>query len=168
MQSRQESFPTSSLACNCIARAQNCLHRDIFCIFQNPLTVVLRSSSRESGRCGKDPSMQNAISVSLLLLFSCQVMSDSLRLHGLQHTRPPCPSSSLGVCPSSCPLIWWFSSTDWSSNHLILCYLLLLLPSIFPSIRVFSNELAICIRWPKYWSFSFRISPTRVFRVDFL
>ena len=46
------------------------------------------------------------------------------------------------------------------SNHLILCYSLLLLPSIFPSIRVFSNESALCIRWPKYWSFSFSISPS--------
>ena len=46
------------------------------------------------------------------------------------------------------------------SNHLILCRPLLLLPSIFPSIRVFSNELVICIRWPKYWSFSFNISPS--------
>ena len=46
------------------------------------------------------------------------------------------------------------------SNHLILCHLLLLLPSIFPSIRVFSNESALCIRWPKYWSFSFSISPS--------
>ena len=46
------------------------------------------------------------------------------------------------------------------SNHLILCRPLLLLPSIFPSIRVFSNELALCIRWPKYWSFSFSISPS--------
>ena len=46
------------------------------------------------------------------------------------------------------------------SNHLILCYPLLLLPSIFPSIRVFSNELALHIRWPKYWSFSFKISPS--------
>ena len=46
------------------------------------------------------------------------------------------------------------------SNHLILCHPLLLLPSIFPSIRVFSNELVLCIRWPKYWSFSFTISPS--------
>ena len=46
------------------------------------------------------------------------------------------------------------------SNHLILCRPLLLLPSIFPSIRVFSNELGFCIRWPKYWSFSFSISPS--------
>ena len=45
------------------------------------------------------------------------------------------------------------------SNYLILCHLLLLPPSIFPSIRVFSNESALCIRWPKYWSFSFNISP---------
>ena len=46
------------------------------------------------------------------------------------------------------------------SNHLILCHPLLLPPSIFPSIRVFSNESALCIRWPKYWSFSFNISPS--------
>ena len=60
------------------------------------------------------------------------------------------------------------------SNHLILCCPLLLLPSIFPSIRVFSNESALCIRWPKYWSFSFNISPSNEhpglssFRMDWL
>ena len=60
------------------------------------------------------------------------------------------------------------------SNYLILCHLLLLLPSIFPSIRVFSNELAVCSRWPKYWSFSFSISPSSEysglisFRMDWL
>ena len=60
------------------------------------------------------------------------------------------------------------------SNHLILCRPLLLLPSIFPSIRVFSNESALCIRWPKYWSFSFNISPSNeysgliFFRMDWL
>ena len=59
-----------------------------------------------------------------------------------------------------------------SSNHLVLCYPLFLLPSIFPSIRVFSNELALQIRWPKYWSFSFNISPSNEysglisFRID--
>ena len=58
------------------------------------------------------------------------------------------------------------------SSHLILCHPLLLLPSIFPSIRVFSNESALCIRWPKYWSFSFSISPANEysgltsFRID--
>ena len=60
------------------------------------------------------------------------------------------------------------------SNHLILCHPLLLPPSIFPSIRVFINESALCIRWPKYWSFSFNISPSNehpgliFFRVDWL
>ena len=49
------------------------------------------------------------------------------------------------------------------SNHLILCRPLLLLPLIFPSIRVFSNELALCIRWPRYWSFSFNISPSNAY-----
>ena len=51
------------------------------------------------------------------------------------------------------------------SNHLILCHPLLLLPTIFPSIRVFSNESALCIRWPKYWRFSFSISPSNIFVV---
>ena len=56
-----------------------------------------------------------------------------------------------------------------SSNHLILCHPLLLLPSIFPSIRVFSSESVLCIRWPKYWSFRFSINPsTEYSRVDFL
>ena len=55
------------------------------------------------------------------------------------------------------------------SNHLILCHTLLVLPSIFPSIRVFSNESALRIRWPKYWSFSFSISPCNVIlRADLL
>ena len=60
------------------------------------------------------------------------------------------------------------------SNHLILCHTLLLMLSIFPSIRVFSSQSALCIRWPKYWSFSFNISPTNehpgliCFRMDWL
>ena len=60
------------------------------------------------------------------------------------------------------------------SNHFILCHPLLLLPSIFPSIRVFSNESVLCIRWPEYWSFSFSISPSNEysglisFRMDWL
>ena len=60
------------------------------------------------------------------------------------------------------------------SNHIILCHPILLLPSIFPSIRIFSNESALCIRWPKYWSFSFNVSPTNEhpglisFRMDWL
>ena len=86
------------------------------------------------------------------LLFSCSVMSDSLQPHGLQHTRLLCPSPSPGVCSNSCPL------NQLPSNHLILCCPLLLLPSVFPSVRDFSNEVALHITWPGYWSFSFSIS----------
>ena len=81
-------------------------------------------------------------------------MSDSLQPHELQHARPSCPSPTPRVC--------WNPSIDsvTPSNHLILCHPLLLLPSIFPYIRVFSNESALCIRWSKYWSFSFSIIPS--------
>ena len=77
----------------------------------------------------------------------------TLRPHGLQHTRLPCSSPTPRAYSNSCP----FKSV-MPSNHLILCHPLLLLPSIFPSIRVFSNELVLHIRWPKYWRFSFSIS----------
>ena len=73
---------------------------------------------------------------------------DSLRPHGLQHARLPCPSSSPGACSNSCPWSRWCHPTISSAS-------LLLLPSIFSSIRVSSNELVLHIRWPKYWSFSF-------------
>ena len=66
-------------------------------------------------------------------------------IHGLQHSRLPWPLLS----PSRSLLIFMFTESMMPSNHLILCLPLLLLPSIFPSIRVFSNELALCIRWPK-------------------
>ena len=86
----------------------------------------------------------------ILLLFSCSVLSDSLWPHVLQHARLSCPPLSLGVCSDSCPLSWWW----------YLCHSLFLLSSIFPSVRVFSSESALCIRWPKYWGFSFNISPS--------
>ena len=79
----------------------------------------------------------------------------SLWHHGLQHARLPCPSPSPRACWNSCPLSRW-----WPSNHFILCHPLFLLPSIFSSIRVFSNETASRIKQPKYWSFSFKISPS--------
>ena len=79
-------------------------------------------------------------------------MSDSLWPHGLQHARLLCPSLSPGVCSNSCPL----SRECYLTSHLYL----LLLSSIFPSIKVFSNELALGIRWPKYWSFHLNISPS--------
>ena len=73
-----------------------------------------------------------------------------------QHARLPCPSPSPRACSNS------FMSTEsvMPSNHLILFRPRLLLPSIFPSIRVFSNESALRIRWPEYWSFSLNISPS--------
>ena len=83
------------------------------------------------------------------------VMSDSLRPHEPQHAGPPCPSPTPGVHPKPMSI-----ESVMPSNHLILCWPLLLLPPIPPSIRVFSNESILCIRWPKYWSFSFNISPS--------
>ena len=100
--------------------------------------------------------------------FSRSVVSDSLRPHGLQHARPPCLSPTSGVYSNSFPLSRWCHPTISS------CPPLLLLPSIFPSIRVFSSESVLCIRWPKYWSFSFSISPSNEhsglisFRMDWL
>ena len=85
---------------------------------------------------------------------------------------PVLPSLSPGVCSNSCPLNQWTISEP--SNHLILCHPLLLLSSIFPSITVFSNESILRISWPKYWSFSFNITPSKEipgltsFRMDWL
>ena len=101
-----------------------------------------------------------------LVQFSHSVASDSLWPHELQHASPPCHHQ----LPE-------FTQTHaiepvMPSNHLILCCPLFLLPSIFPSLRVFSNESALLIRWPKYWSFSFNISPSNEysglisFRID--
>ena len=153
--------------------------------------------------------------------FSYSVMSSSLRPHGPQHTRPPCPSPTPGVYPNSCPLsqwchptisssvspfsscpqaflasesvpISWLFATPWTAahqaslsinnsqtllklvsidsvmptNHLILCCPLLLLPSIFPSIRVFSDESVFPTRWPKFQLQ--RHSFQWTFRTDFL
>ena len=95
----------------------------------------------------------------LFLFFLSQsvqsVMSNSLWPHGLEHVSLPCPTPTPGAYWNSCPLSLWYQS-----NHLILCHPLLLLSSIFSSIRVFSNESFLHIRWPKYWSFSFNISPS--------
>ena len=94
-------------------------------------------------------------SVFYIQFSSVSQLCPTLQPHELQHTRLPCPSPTPRVHPNLCPL-----SLVMSSSHLTLCRTLLLLPSIFPSIRVFSNKLALCIRWPKYWSFSFSVSPS--------
>ena len=90
----------------------------------------------------------------------------SLRLHGPQHTRLPCPSPSPKACSISCPWSRWCRPTIWSS----------VVPSppasVFSSIRGFSKDLALCIKWPKYQNFSFIISPSNEysglisFRID--
>ena len=91
--------------------------------------------------------------VQLSVQFSCSVMYDSLQPHVLQHTSPSITNSR--------SLLKFISIRSLTPpNHLILCSPLLLLPSIFPSIRVFSNKSVLRIRWPKYWSFSFTISPS--------
>ena len=102
--------------------------------------------------------------------FSYSVMSNSFWPHEPQHARPP----SLSITNSWSPPKPMSIELVKPSNHLILCRPLLLLPSIFPSIRVFSNESALCMRWPKYWTYSFNISPTNEhpglisFRMDWL
>ena len=85
--------------------------------------------------------------------FSRSVVSDSLRPRESQHARPPCPLPTPRVHSDSLP------SSPWC--HLILGRPLLLLPPISPSIRVFSNESTLPMRWPKYWSFSFSIIPSK-------
>ena len=89
-----------------------------------------------------------------ILLFSCSVVSNSVT----PWTAARQASPSFTISQSFLELV--SIESVMPSNHLILCRPLLLLPSIFPSIRVFSNESALCIRQPKYWSFSFNISPS--------
>ena len=106
------------------------------------------------------------------MLFTHSVMSNSLQPHGLQHARFHCASLSFTISWSLLKFI--FTESVMPSNHLVFCHSLLLLPSIFSSIRVFSNESALRIRWPKSWSFSFSISPSNKysglisFRIDCL
>ena len=96
-------------------------------------------------------------------------MYDSLRPHGRQAAR----QASLSITISR-SLLRFMSIESMPSNHLILCHPLLLPPSIFPSIRVFSKVSVLCVRWPKYWSFSFSVSPSNEysglisFRMDWL
>ena len=109
----------------------------------------------------------------LLMSFSSvqcshSVVSDSLWSHELQHARPLCPLSTPSVHTNSCPSSWWCHPAISS------CRPLFLLPPNSPNIRVFSNESTLCMRWPKYWSFSFSISPSKEhpglssFRMDWL
>ena len=115
----------------------------------------------QTGWCNNNHSVQ----------LSRSVVSDSSRPHELQHTRPPCPSPT----PNSRSSLRLTSiKSVMPSSHLILCLPLLLLLPIPPSIRDFSSESTLRMRWPKYWSFSFSIIPSKEipglisFRMDWL
>ena len=100
---------------------------------------------------------------------SLSVVSNSLQPHELQHDRPACPITDSRSLPKLMSI-----ESVMPSNYLILFRPLLLLPSVFPSIRVFSNESVLCIRWPECWSFTFSVSPSDEhpglisFRMDWL
>ena len=89
--------------------------------------------------------------------FSCSVLSNSLQPRGLHHARPPCPSPTPGVYSNLCPSSW--RCHPIISTSVIPCCPPLLPPSIFPSIRIFSNESALHTRWPKYWNLSYSNCP---------
>ena len=124
------------------------------------LSILWRLESRSNQNTSQKASTylvlrKHVSNLMELSLFSFPVMSNNLRPHGLQHARLPCPSPSPGVCSNSCPLSQWCHPAISSS-----CHPLLLLPPIFPSIRVFSSKSVLHISWPKYGSFSFSISPS--------
>ena len=133
---------------------------EIYLVWRQPL----RTSSVISSFDSEDANLKEGDFSSVQ--FSHTVMSDYLWIHGLQHARLPCPSPTPKACSNSSPSSRWCHPTITSSLSL------LLLSSIFPSIRVFSNESVLCIRWPKYYSFSFSISPSNEysgltsFRID--
>ena len=134
------------------------MDEDIQKVFSLSTSNLISSTLSEASRCHD------------MMFSSVQLLRNvrSLRPHRLQHARPPCPSPAPRVYSNSCP------SSVMPSNHLIFCHPLLLPPSVFPSIRVFSNESVLHVRWPKYWSFSFGISPSNEysglvsFRMDWL
>ena len=176
-----ESFPVSqlfawggqSIGVSALASYLTPLHKIASCLIYYAcnlhLFLVARMYAPKSRSlcqfiCWCISGVRNSLSVQ----FSHSFMCDSLRPHKLQHTRPPCPSSTPGVYPNSCLL------SRWCHPIISSCRPLLLLPPIPPSIRVFPNESTLHMRWPKYWSFSFSISPSKEhpglisFRTDWL
>ena len=146
------------------------LPRDGTCIFYIGRKILYHLSHLESP--------DQSIVFSKLVHVSLRVQLSSVQL--LSHVQfivtpwTAAPQASMSITNSWGPLKLMSITSVIPSNHLILCRPLLLPPSIFPSIRVFSNELVLHIRWPKYWSFSFRISPSNEysglisFRMDWL
>ena len=141
----------------CLAHRRNRTRTQALCVLYSMFFPLYHSYRA----CGRRTVVISSVQ------FSLSVMSNSLQYHRLQHNRPPYPSPTPGTYSNSWPLSPWYHTTIPS------CHPLLLLPAILPSIRIFSNE-SVCIRWPKYWSFSFSISPSKEnpglipFRVDWL
>ena len=142
-------FPTFS-SCNFILSTrtfESCIHFKLTgghgVTKRSNFTVLYMNIYLSQQHLLKRPSFPHWVFLSPLpnisVQFSRLVVSNSLQPHGLQHARLPCPSPIPKSCSNSCP-----------SSHLILCHPLLFLPSIFPSIRVFSSESVLPIRWPKY------------------
>ena len=136
------------------------LSTKIICYF--PITLKLLYTFQDgisASLLDKIKIITRPTSKSCSVQFSHSVESNSLQLHRQQHASPCCPSPTPRAYSNSCPWHRWCHPTI-SSRHP-----LLLPPSIFPSIRVFSNELVLCNRWPKYWSFSFNISLSNEYSV---
>ena len=138
-----------------------------------PVPTVLRSTqSREKGDKPDWPHSdfrKSCRKPNSSVQFSCSVVSDSLWPHGSQHARPPCPSPTPRVHSNSRPSSpWCLPAISSSVVPFSSC------PQSLPSIRVFSNKSTLRMRWPKYWSFSFSIIPSKEhpglisFRMDWL
>ena len=139
-----------------------------FCLLCNDSPFLAPESHSPSGHHRLTPSPTMWFKQDCAVQFSHSVMSDSETLW-----TAAC-QASLSITNSWSLLKLMSIESVMPSNHLILCHPLLLLPSVFPSIKIFSNESALRIRWPKYWSFSFNVSPSKEhsglisFRVDWL
>ena len=140
-----------------------------FCLFGIGERLWYRQEFEGSDDIMSQVLMRNIfteVNPTVQLQFNHSVVSSFLRPSGLQHASPPCPLPTPGAYSNSCPLSQWCQPTISS------CHPLLLPPSVFPSVRVFSSESVLRIRWPKYWSFSFNISPSNEysglisFRID--
>ena len=112
----------------------------------------------DSMRTGPGSPSPNPILTKVYLLFSSVLLLSRIRLFATPWTAAH--KASLSITTSQSLLKLMYIELVMPSNHLILCHPLLLLPSIFPSIRVFSNESVLRIRWPEYWNFSFSICPS--------
>ena len=144
-----------------------CVNMDSGCFTENCLSLFQFMNERKTVFCAFDIECVLGWWFSSVQ-FSCSVVSDSLRPHESQHSRPPYP-----ITNSWSSLKLMSIELVMPSSHLILSCPLLLLPPISPSIKVFSNESTLHMRWPKYWSFSFSISPSKeysglIFRMDWL